>query len=209
MQNYLLKIKYYLLVFPLFLIACNPHVEKGFEKIPPGLSLTEDLIRAIRPDKDYQYWACIRQDFSGKIHPKTEIITGHGNISYLMNNKFDQPQSGFLAKMWSGYFYIAYVEKDSLKLVTSRAELIRFIGKIDGLEEALLLAEIDDLAVDYDRDIGGAYQKTKKGFEFYLARFRKCTVRTEPFRVSIDSMGNIKAKSLGFYYNVDDTRCYD
>lgn len=201
--------RYYLFILSLLLLACTKKIEQGFEKIPPGLNATEDLIRAIRPDKDYQYWACIRQDFSGKIHPKTEIITGHGNISYLMNIKFDQPNSGFLIKMWAGYFYIAYVENDSIKLVTNKAQLIKFIGKIDDLEEALLLAEIDNLKVDYDRDIGGSYQKTKKGFEFYLAEFHKCTVRTEPFKVNIDTLGNYSAKSLGFFYNVDDNKCFD
>ena len=209
MLNGLLKIKYYLLIFSLVLIACNTRIEQGFEIIPPGLNSTENLIKGIRPDKDYQYWACIRQDFSGKIHPETEIITGHGNISYLMNIKFDQPNSGFLFKMWEGYFYIAYIENDSVKLVTNKTQLIRFIGKIDNLEEALLLAELDNLEVDYTRDIGGSYKKTKKGFEFYLTKFYKCPVKTEPYRVSIDTAGNIKAKSLGFYYNIDNNTCLD
>ncbi|RLJ76976.1 hypothetical protein BCL90_2034 [Pedobacter alluvionis] len=126
-----------------------------------------------------------------------------------MNIKFDQPNSGFLFKMWEGYFYIAYIENDSVKLVTNKTQLIRFIGKIDNLEEALLLAELDNLEVDYTRDIGGSYKKTKKGFEFYLTKFYKCPVKTEPYRVSIDIAGDIKAKSLGFYYNIDNNICLD
>ncbi|WP_343523281.1 hypothetical protein [Pedobacter sp.] len=201
--------KYYLLLLPLFLAACHPLIEQGFEKIPAHLNSAEELVRMIRPVKKYKYWACIRQDFGGKIHPETEIIAGNGNISRLMNNRFDQPHSGFLTEMWKGYFYIVYMENDSMKLVTNRTQLISFIGKIDSLEEALLLAKIDNLVADYSRNIGGSYQKTRKGFEFYLARFHKCTVRTEPFRVSIDTRGNIKAKSLGFCYDVDDNICLD
>lgn len=209
MQNCLLKIKYYLLIFHLVLIACNTRIEQGFEKIPPGLNLTEDLIKGIRPDKGYQYWACIRQDFSGKIHPETEIITGHGNLSYLMNNRFDQPKSGFIFDLFKGYFYIIYLENDGMKSVTNQAQLIRFIGKIDVLEEALLLAKINNLDVDYNRDIGGSYQKSQTGFELYLSRFHKCPVKTEPYRVGIDTAGNIKAESLGFYYNIDNNTCLD
>lgn len=201
-------LKYYPLIF-LLVTSCNPYVEKGFEKIPDGLNSAENLIRNIRPAINYQYWACIRQDFEGKIHPETEIIVGHGNISYLMNNKFDQPKSGFFFDLFKGYFYIFYVENDRLKLVTNKAQLTRFIGKIDGLEEALLLAKINNLGTDYSRDIGGSYQKSQKGFELYLSRFHKCPVKTEPFRVSIDTLGNVKAKSLGFYYNIDNNICLD
>ncbi|WP_412466082.1 hypothetical protein [Pedobacter sp. KLB.chiD] len=208
MQNRWLKLKYYTLILALF-TSCNPDIEQGFEKIPAGLNLAEDLFRKIRPDKKYQYWACIRQDFESKIHPETEIIIGHGNISHLMNNKFDQPKSGFYFDLFRGYFYIVYLENDSMKLVTNKAQLIRFIGKIDGLEEALLLAKITNLEADYSRDIGGSYQKTKKGFELYLSRFHKCPVKTEAFRVSIDILGNVKAKNLGFYYNVDSNICLD
>lgn len=204
-----LSARYYLFILTLLLLSCNGNVEQGFEKIPPGLNVTEDLIRAIRPDKDYQYWACIRQGYFHNPNTNTEIITGKGDISYLMNNKFDDPKLGFLYKMWQGYFYIAYVDHNHLKLVTEEAQLIKFIGKIDSIEEALLIADIHNLSVDYTRAIGSSYKKVKNGYEFYLVKFHKCTVRTEPFKVSIDTLGNYKAKSLGFFYDVDDYTCYD
>jgi len=208
MQKLLLKLKYYLLLIPL-LTSCNQDIEHGFEKIPEGLNSTKNLFSNIRPAKNYQYWACIRQDFRSKTHPETEIIVGHGNISHLMNNKFDQPKSGFTFDLLNGYFYIVYLENDSMKLATNKTQLIRFIGKIDGLEEALLLARIENLEADYNRDIGGSYQKSQKGFELYLSEFHKCPVKTEPFRVSIDTQGNIRAKSLGFYYDIDNNTCLD
>lgn len=204
-----LSARYYLFILTLLLLSCNGNVEQGFEKIPPGLNVTEDLIRAIRPDKDYQYWACIRQGYFHNPNTNTEIITGKGDISYLMNNKFDDPKLGFLYKMWQGYFYIAYVDHNHLKLVTEEAQLIKFIGKIDSIEEDLLIADIHNLSVDYTRAIGSSYKKVKNGYEFYLVKFHKCTVRTEPFKVSIDTLGNYKAKSLGFFYDVDDYTCYD
>ena len=204
-----LKIRHYLFILSLLLLSCSRNAEQGFEKIPPGLNVTEDLIRAIRPDKDYQYWACIRQGYFHNPNTNTEIITGKGDISYLMNNKFDDPKLGFLYKMWQGYFYIAYVENNHIKLVTNKAQLIKFIGKIDSMEEALLIADIHNLSVDYERDIGSSYKKVKNGYEFYLAKFHNCTVRTEPFKVNIDTLGNYKAKSLGFFYDVDDNTCYD
>ena len=169
------------------------------------MNSTEALIRAIRPNKDYQFWACIREGY----FRNTEIITGKGDISYLMNNKFDDPKLGFIYKMWQGYFYIAYIENSHLKLAINKAQLINFIGKIDSIEEALLIADINNLSVDYERDIGSSYKKVKDGYEFYLVKFHKCTVRTEPFKVNIDTLGNYKARSLGFFYDIHDGICED
>lgn len=197
--------RYYLFIISLLLLSCNRKIEQGFEKIPRGLNATEALIRAIRPNKDYQFWVCIREGYLRN----TEIITGKGDISYLMNNKFDDPKLGFIYKMWQGYFYIAYIENNHLKLATNKAQLINFIGKIDSIEEALLIADINNLSVDYERDIGSSYKKVKDGYEFYLVKFHKCTVRTEPFKVNIDTLGNYKAKSLGFFYDIHDGICED
>ncbi|MDQ0969764.1 hypothetical protein QFZ20_005167 [Flavobacterium sp. W4I14] len=197
--------RYYLFIISLLLLSCNRKIEQGFEKIPLGMNSTEALIRAIRPNKDYQFWVCIREGYLRN----TEIITGKGDISYLMNNKFDDPKLGFIYKMWQGYFYIAYIENNHLKLAINKAQLINFIGKIDSIEEALLIADINNLSVDYERDIGSSYKKVKDGYEFYLVKFHKCTVRTEPFKVNIDTLGNYKARSLGFFYDIHDGICED
>ena len=197
--------RYYLFIISLLLLSCNRKIEQGFEKIPLGMNSTEALIRAIRPKKDYQFWVCIREGYLRN----TEIITGKGDISYLMNNKFDDPKLGFIYKMWQGYFYIAYIENSHLKLAINKAQLINFIGKIDSIEEALLIADINNLSVDYERDIGSSYKKVKDGYEFYLVKFHKCTVRTEPFKVNIDTLGNYKARSLGFFYDIHDGICED
>lgn len=206
-QNRLITLFFMLICITAF-FACEIKPGKGFEKLPKGLNNIEDLIRNIQPDKKYDYWVCFRQDFSGVTNPHTEIITGKGDISKLMKIKFDDPKKGFKYKMWRGYYYIAYVENDSVKLVTTEKQLIKFIGKIKSIEEALVLADIEGLNADYSRDIGCAYQKTKNGYAFYLAKFHKCYVKTEPFTVSIDSLGNYKAKSLGFYYDEDEV-CLD
>lgn len=195
------------LMLLLLLLSCKRRTEDGFEKIPQGLNQTENLIKGIHPDQDYQYWGYIRQSYMDNNNIK--IITGKGDISYLMNNKFNDPKSGFKYKTWEGYFYFAYLEKDSISLVTNQKQLIKFIGKIDELGEALLIASLNGLTVDYSEDIGGSYKKTNNGFEFYLAKFHSCTVRTEPFKISIDTLGNCKIKNLGFFYNVDDSICHD
>lgn len=203
-----LRIRFCLSALLLLFVSCDNNLEQGFEKIPSRLNTTEDLIRGIAPDKDYKYWVCIRQDFNITRHSKNEIVTGHGNDSYMMNIKFDQPKNGFKNEMWRGYYYIAYMEGDTVKIVRNEEQLVRFIGKINSIEESLLIADIKGLSVDYDRAIGCSYKKTKNGYEFYLAKFHKCFVKTEPFRVSIDTLGNYKAKSLGFFYN-DENICLD
>lgn len=198
-----------LLLISICFISCQTKPDKSFEHIPGGMSDTEDLICAIDPSKKYDFWVCFRKDFQGKINGKTEIITDKGGGEKLINYKFNEPSSGFKTKMWTGYYYIAYLENDSLKLATNETELIKFIGNINSLEEALLIADIKDLNVDYSRPIGSSYKKVKNGYDFYLAKYHKCIVKTEPFKVSIDSLGNYSAKSLGFYYNIDSGKCAD
>lgn len=198
-----------ILIFSFCFISCQTTPDKGFKQIPKGMSDTEDLIRAIKPNKEYEYWACFRKDFPGKINGNTKIIIGKGDIRKLMNIKFNEPTSGFKSKMWVGYYYIAYLENDSVKLVANEKQLMKFIGTLNSIKEALLIADIKGLYVDYSRPIGCSFQKTNVGYNFYLAKFHKCFVKTEPFKLSIDTLGNYHAKSLGFYYNVDDDTCLD
>lgn len=189
--------------------SCKTKPSKSFSEIPARLSYTEDLIRSIVPDQRNEYWVCIRQDVLGKIHPKNEIITGKGNISYLTISKINVPKDGFINEMWQGYYYIAYSENESIKIVKNEEQFVKFIGKINSLEKALLIAKMRGLSVDYSRPIGSSYRRIKSGFELYLARFHKCTIRTEPFKVSIDTLGNFKSESLNFYYDVDENTCAD
>lgn len=201
--------RYYLFITSLLLLSCNSKVEQGFEKIPPGLNATEALIRAIQPDKKFEHWVCFRQDFPEKINAETEVITAKGEISKIMNIKFNLPKSGFKNEILHGYYYIAYLENDSVKLVINEKQLIKFIGNINSMGESLLIARMRGLSIDYSQPIGGSYKTVKNGYEFYLVKFHNCTVRTEPFKVYIDTQGNYKAKSLGFFYNVDDNKCFD
>lgn len=201
--------RYYLFIISLLLLSCNRKIEQGFEKIPRGLNATEALIRAIRPDKKFEHWLCFRQDFPEKINAETEVITAKGEISKIMNIKFNLPKSGFKSEILHGYYYIAYLETDGIKLVTNEKQLIKFIGNINSIEESLLIASIRGLTIDYSQPIGGSYKKVKNGYEFYLVKFHNCTVRTEPFKVCINTSGNYKAKSLGFFYDVNNNKCFD
>lgn len=208
-KNFKFSFQYLILSISVGIISCQTTPDRSFLRIPEELSKTEDLLRAIKPNKNYEYWACFRKDFPGKINIKTEIIISKGDVKKLINIKFNEPTSGFKTKIWAGYYFIRYLENDSIKLVTNEKQLIKFIGNVNSIEEALLIADIKDLHVDYSRLIGSSYKKTKNGYDFYLAKFHKCFVKTEPFKVSIDSLGNYNAKSLGFYYNIDNGLCED
>lgn len=205
------RLMLYVLVssFSIYFLSCQTKPDKSFERIPDKLLKTEDLIKGILPTRQYEYWACFRQDMGGVRNPQTEIITSKGNISKLMNIKFNTPKSGFKNQMWRGYYYVAYIEKDSVNLVTNEKQLIRFLTSVNSIEEALLITSIKGFDVDHNRPIGSSFKKVKNGYELYLVKFHKCTVKTEPFKVYIDTLGNLKAKSLGFYYDVDSNTCLD
>lgn len=202
--------KFNLIVFLswMLLLSCNNKPDNSYSKIPVNLSNIKDLLRAIEPEQKYDYWVCVLKNSSLRI-PKTEIITGKGDIKELNKIKFTPPETGFTSEMLYGYYYIVYLENNQVRLVKRESELFNFLGKINGLDKALLIAKIKGLEVDYTRPIGSSFKKVKNGFELYLVKFHKCTVKTEPFKVYIDTLGNLKAKSLGFYYDVDGNTCLD
>jgi len=205
-----LQLTLYILIssFSIYFLSCQTKPDKSYSKIPINLSDTKSIIRAIEPDKKYDYWACVLSNPSLTI-PRTEIITGRGDIKELWRIKFTPPETGFRSELFYGYYYIVYLKNNHVSVVRSGPELINFIGKVNSLDKALLIAKIKGLDVDYSRPIGSSFKKVKNGFELHLVKFHKCPVKTEPYKVNIDSLGKLTSKSLGFYYNISNGVCED
>ena len=151
----------------------------------------------VHPDKNYTYWRFCRWPagndsivFSSGIKPTTV--------------KFDLPKSGlFIGCLPVMCFsYIDYVYKGKVGHVTTAAELKQFLGRIDNLEEALLLAkESEDVFIDPENSKGGAYFIGKNGFHLLLMRYNNCPETKESIflRIEKDS-GIVKKVNLGAYY---------
>jgi hypothetical protein len=100
--------------------------------------------------------------------------------------------------------YIAFIDSGKVKYVTTESEFRKFIGKIDNLEEALLVSKTYDLWFDEKDKRGGSYRRTQNGYELYLCKYCHCPVSKESIKVYIDSSGNFKSINKGYYYKSKD-----
>lgn len=181
-------------------------MEKDFKQIPAELNDTESLIKHISPANKNVYWECVFKDYQQK---SSRTIVNLGDSSSLKNLKYQVPKTGFINKKWTGYYYIAYHDGNELRYVYDAKSLQKFIGKVDKLAEALIIAQTLNFCVDSKRKITGAYRKTINGFDLHLAKFHLCPMQTEAFKVHIDTLGNVRTKSLNYFYDVDKNICAD
>lgn len=92
-----------------------------------------------------------------------------------------------------------------MRYLKSLKEFRFFLGDIDNLEEAMLLARTNGYILD--TDIKGSAYRVKNGcYELHLMKFHEYPSRKESFEIKIDKKGNIKSKSLGVYCK--EQNCY-
>lgn len=197
--------KHVLLILVIGLYGCTPTVEKDFNKIPSNLATSKNLIETIKPSKEYIYWECVFKGYQ----KGSNIIISKGDSTSIKNLSYTVPQCGFITENWSGYYYIAYFDGISLKYAYDQKSLIQFIGDIKYLDQALLIAKTHNYSIDLKTKIGSSYKKSKNGYELYLAKFHSCPVKTEAFKILVGINGDVNAKTLNHFYDVDDSICLD
>lgn len=178
-------------------------VPDNFVKIPDSLHFRDSLYKFIIPNKKYIYWRVLRKDDS----LNNELIyESKKNKEY---SKSYSPNNGFFWEcMPDGCFtYILAYRNKRLEYVTNEKALRDFIGYVDNLSEALLIARTYDLWFDDQNPIGGSYQIDENYIYLYLSKFKSCPVSREAFFVKINrKTGNFEQESKGLYYKTND--CY-
>lgn len=191
----------------LILLSCKKQneIEPGFNKIDKKIVDRNYLINKIEPDTSYQYWQYV-QAFPYLKNKDESIIKQSGDT--LLRNKYKiiNPKKGFFVECQPAtcYSFIAYIQNDKVNYITDEKGLKRFIGKIKSLEEAMLIAKINNLWFDSEEMIGGAYKKTENGYELYLKKSYDCPIKFESVKTKIDSTGNLSSKSNGVYFESKD-----
>jgi hypothetical protein len=87
--------------------------------------------------------------------------------------------------------FVIWATNDSLKL---------FLGEINNIHEALLVARVNGFYFDKENKQAGAYRKDKNGFE--LLMFKEvswCPTIYNYFQVEVNSSGKINSNDLGVY----------
>jgi hypothetical protein len=173
----------------------------SFKKLPFDLSTNfrDSIAKKIIPDKEYKYWAYCSL-YQGLGETEKRIILQHGGDTLFTFNAGPEPIYGFFQGGHPSYRtnYVLVNDNDKKEIIETEAGLRKFLGPIDNLEEAMLLA----LSYGYwlDDDIrGNAYRINNGNYEMHLLKYRDYLIQKETVEVVITKDGFIKTQSLGIY----------
>lgn len=169
----------------------------AYKKIPDSFRKREDLVKYIVPDKEYTYWEF---DFGLGDTTRSAIIFSSGTKSNDIAIK-DRGGSLFAGcQPLFCYYYIAYVYDGKVGYINNNQDFIKFIGRIDNIQEAILLAGIvEDIYPDYKK-IGSAYRITPTGFQLILTKWNLCPEYKQAIQIDVSPNGITKKKKRKIYY---------
>lgn len=192
-------------------IGCNNYSnEKSVDFQPLKLDGTRDVLSQIAagfsPEKKYDYWACVRSTIS---YNNSILILYETKKDLYTVDDFKLLNEGFYNIGHHSYraYYLATIKDGNIDYITEMDELLSFLGEIDTMEEALMIA-IKDFGVDFDNPKGGSYRKTKDGFEFLLMDSAPLPkIEFTQYWVKVDKKGNVSSEK-GETYCFSMCECY-
>ncbi len=171
------------------------NVPADFRKIPEILDNPELLYPFVVPDKKYGYWSVLRNNPD----PDKAIIYESQMPDHMTLND-PAPEKGFFQKCLGEdcFVYLLACENGRSRYFSDEQQLRNFIGFIDNLPEAILLANTYGYLVDSGNPEGSSYKIEEKQISLYLVRLKNDRQTKEPFLIKIHrKTGKLEAKSAG------------
>ncbi|MCF2219509.1 hypothetical protein H9Q08_09345 [Chryseobacterium sp. PS-8] len=189
-------------LFPVLLLCSGwifsqKTVPADFKKIPEILDNTELLYPFIVPDKKYEYWSVLRNNPD----PDKAIIY-ESQMPDLITLNDPAPEKGFFQKCLGEncYSYVLACEKSRSKYFSNEQQLREFIGFVDNLPEAILIANTFGYSVDSSNQLGSSYKTENQYISLYLSKSKNNSETKESFFIKINrKTGKLEVKSNGFY----------
>lgn len=172
-------------------------VPADYKKIPEILDNPELLFPFIVPDKKYDYWSVLRNNPD----PDKAVIYESQTPDFMILND-PAPEKGFFQKcLGEDYFsYLLACEKGKTKYFSTEQQLRSFIGTVDNLPEAILIANTYGYTVDTSNSLGSSYKMDDKNIFLYLTKFTNNAAGKEFFFVKINrKTGKHEVKNNGTY----------
>ncbi|SFZ96350.1 hypothetical protein SAMN05216324_11876 [Chryseobacterium limigenitum] len=173
-------------------------VSEDYKKIPEILDSTEFLYPFIKPDTKYQYWSVLRNIEDPD--PDKAIIYESQMPDYMTLND-PAPEKGFFQQCTTSdcFSYILACKNGKTEYFNNEQQLRSFIGFVDNLPEAILIAETYGFKVDTSSKLGGSYKIDDQYISMYVSK-TKNDIQKESFFVKINrKTGKLEAKSNGTY----------
>jgi hypothetical protein len=195
------------LLFPTLLLISSlvfsqKAIPSDFKKIPEILDNTELLYPFIVPDKKFAYWSVLRNNPD----PDKAIIY-ESQMPKLMTINDPAPEKGFLQKCLGEncFSYIIACENSQSKYFSNEKQLRDFVGFVDNLPEAILIANTYGYTVDSTDMLSSSYKIEDKNISLYLSKTKNCPLTKESFFIKINrKTGKLEAKSNGIYFKSEE-----
>lgn len=171
-------------------------VSEDFKKIPEILDNTELLYPFIVPDKKYSYWSAFRN-----IEDPEKAIIYESQMPDFMTLNDPAPEKGFFQQCTTNdcFSYILACKNNKTEYFNNEQQLRNFIGTVDNIPEALLIAKTYGFSFDSKDKLGGSYKIDDQYISMYLSKLNNNTQK-ESFFVKINrKTGKLEAKSNGTY----------
>lgn len=200
-----IRIQFLLLIF---LISCKQReaeksIETSFKTITYSLQYNylDTIGKKIVPNDNYQYWAYstyYERYGDGKIKRTVLNEAGDTLLKKKALNLF-KPY-GFFQGGHPSYRcnFVLTIKNGKTKYIRSAEEFRNFIGDIDNLEEAILLAHTFGYRLDTELK-ARQYKEIKDGYQLRLMKYHEFPRSKELIDIKILKNGFIKTQSLGIY----------
>lgn len=176
-------------------------IPSDFKKIPEILDSIELLYPFIVPDKEYAYWRVLTNDPD----PDKAVIYESQMPDFMtINEPF--PDKGFFQKCIGEkcFSYILACKKERSVYFSTEQQLRDFIGTLDNLPEAILLARTYGFSVDTGNTLSSSYKTDNKHIELYLSKSKGCPEIKESYFIKINrKTGKLESKNNGVYFKSD------
>ncbi len=177
-------------------------VSRDFKKIPEILDNPELLYPFIIPDSKYQYWSVLRNNPD----PDLAVIYESQMPQYMTLND-PAPEKGFFRKCLGEdcFSYLMACENGRSIYFSTEQRLRDFIGSVDNLPEAVLMANTYGFSVDAINGLGGSYKIDDRYISLYVSKIKNCPLTRESFLIKINRKnGKPDFKSNGIYFTSED-----
>lgn len=177
-------------------------VPDDYKKIPDILDTTEYLYPFVIPNKEYEYWRVLTNDPDPD---KAIIYESQAPLFMTINEPF--PEKGFFQKCVgnSCFSYILACKGGRSVYFSNEQQLRDFIGTVDNLPEAILLAKTYGYSIDTKNRFTGSYKIEDNSISIYALQSKGCPIVKEAFLIKINrKSGKLEAKSKGVYSKNED-----
>lgn len=164
---------------------------QSYRQIPDSLRWRGNSVKYIIPDKNYTYWEFGVTEWDTTKPVRVVFSNGHRPENLIIKSPPIALTDGGLPGGFVTY-YIAYVLNGKVRFVDSIDQLVTFIGRIDNVQEAILLTILkENLDID-NKKIGGAYRIIPDGYDLMLMKYNQCPEIKQAIQVIVRPAGVVK-----------------